>query len=302
MSFKDKWLAAVERKNSVLCAGLDPADYDMGRGEHGLPSGVSKRDWSLQYIEAVAPFCAAVKPNMQYWAGEEDLAALGHVISLAKSLDLVVIQDGKAADIGETNDAGFYHGVRRGADAVTIAPYAENITEAATQLHTRGIGGITMCLMSNKEYEQAKLMLVPVHSEERYYEGHVFHVPPMGKHPGGPHVLRYIQLAHDAAASGLDGVVIGAPSPRNHITNQELDDVQYYLGRQHMLILLPGVGAQGGEAQAIWRYFFKDRVIVNVGRGLMFPGTGYNEARTGGWAATARRYQEMLNTARNTTR
>jgi len=72
VSFREKWLAAVDKKNSVLCAGLDLADFEMGRGVEGLPSGVKKRDWTLAYIEAVAPHSAALKPNFQYWKGEGD--------------------------------------------------------------------------------------------------------------------------------------------------------------------------------------------------------------------------------------
>ncbi len=41
-SFREKWLEAVKEKNSVLCAGLDPAEFGMGRGEKGLPKNVIK--------------------------------------------------------------------------------------------------------------------------------------------------------------------------------------------------------------------------------------------------------------------
>jgi len=46
MSFREEWLAAVERRNSILCAGVDPAEYIAGRSEKGagLPAGAKKRD------------------------------------------------------------------------------------------------------------------------------------------------------------------------------------------------------------------------------------------------------------------
>jgi len=76
MKFLEKWLEAVNKKNSVLCAGLDPAEFEMERGEKGLPEGIDKKEWSLRYIEAVAPYCAAIKPNIQYWKGGGDLKDL----------------------------------------------------------------------------------------------------------------------------------------------------------------------------------------------------------------------------------
>ena len=67
MDLKDKWWQTVEAKNSVLCAGLDPAHFDMGRGEKGLGEDADFNEWAHQYLEAVAPYAAALKPNIQYF-------------------------------------------------------------------------------------------------------------------------------------------------------------------------------------------------------------------------------------------
>ena len=159
MSFKEKWLTAVEKKNSVLCAGMDPAEFHMGRGDEGLPeSQPSKRHWALGYIEAVAPYCAAIKPNIQYWKGrgymqdEQDMCTLSEMCSLSHSLGMVVIEDSKLADIGPTNDAGMYYAAKKRMDAITYSPFAGNIKEAAEQAHKHNLGLISMCLMSNPEY------------------------------------------------------------------------------------------------------------------------------------------------------
>ena len=105
---------------------------------------------------------------------------------------------------------------------------------------------------------------------------------------------RFIHLAWQAGRNDLDGIVIGAPSPKNHITEEEIAAVRRYTRQQ--LVLLPGVGAQGGEADAIWHYYPNDAVIVNVGRELMFP-QGSSSTREDHQAA-ARHYQEMLNALR----
>jgi len=282
MNFREKWIAAVENKNSVLCAGLDPAAFEMGRGAKGLPDGADKLQWSLDYLNQVAPYCAAVKPNVQYWKHAGDMSALETIGKAARDLGLLVIDDSKLADIGSTNEAGIWH-ARERADALTIAPYAGNMAEAATQAQTWGIGAITMCLMSNPEYETEKNQLAPVDptpfdTADLLFSGDTCYT------------RRFLKLAHDAQAAGIDGIVIGAPSEKNHITDQEIERVRRYAGDE-MLVLLPGVDAQGGEAGAIWKHFGPKNVIVNVGRSLMFP-----EDKTSAEAAQA--YKEKLNELR----
>src|SRR3989339_884757 len=129
-TFREKWLEAVEKKNSVLCAGLDPADPRMGKDDEGLPltslqeiititksinegSCKQKQDWAFNYLNAVAPYCAAVKFNTQFWKGIGDAETLDLISTFAESLGLVAIEDSKLADIGSTNDAGFYYASKR---------------------------------------------------------------------------------------------------------------------------------------------------------------------------------------------
>ncbi|MBS3116257.1 orotidine 5'-phosphate decarboxylase [Candidatus Woesearchaeota archaeon] len=267
-SFREKWLAAVDAKNSVLCAGLDPAEFKMGRREEGLPPGAFKLAWSLRYINAIAPYAAAVKPNVQFWKDNEDMESLQAIVQYAHEKELVVIDDSKLADIGATNDAGLYHAKKKGFDAVTLAPFAGNMEEAAKQAQARDIGLIAMCLMSNPEYEREKNKWVATREGDYWGNGRL--ETDQTLIDGKQHVKQYLQLARDANAFYLDGIVIGAPSAKNHIKEEEIAQVRYSV-RGQMLVLLPGVGAQGGEAQVIWRYFAKDAVIVNVGRNLMLP-------------------------------
>ena len=293
-SFREKWLAAVEQKNSVLCAGLDPAEFEMGRGEEGLPESVKdsqdKLSWGIHYLEAVAPYCAAAKANIQYWKGEGDMESLAVLVECAKEIGLVVIDDSKLADIGSTNDAGLNHAKQKGFDAVTLAPFAGNMKEAAEQAKKRDIGLISMCLMSNPEYESVKNQWVHLENIDRFPNS--FDAIEI---QGIPHVKKYIQLAHDAAQYGIDGIVIGAQSKKNHLKDKEIFAVRAY-SRDDTLVLLPGVGAQGGEASTIWKYFDKDNVIVNVGRSIMFP-TGSRSTQSH-QAEAAKFYNYMLNEMR----
>jgi len=296
VSFREKWLAAVDKKDSVLCAGLDLADFEMGRGVEGLPSGVKKRDWTLAYIEAVAPHSAALKPNFQYWKGAGDDAILREATALARSLDLTVIDDSKLADIGSTNEAGIFYAAGRGADAVTIAPYAGNMGEAAEQGRKHGVGVITMCLMSNPHFAGEKNQLVNLEEQLTDKEKFAFDGADVVNVNGVVYIKRYIHLASCARNHELAGIVIGAPSTKNHLTNGELAKARDYAGDE-MLVLLPGVGKQGGEAEAIWKYFGANNVIVNVGRGLMFPDK--DNSLKAQWAAKAEEYKNILNEKRN---
>ena len=285
------WLAVSYNKNSILCAGMDPAEYAMGRTEkgEGLLAGVNKRDWALKYLEAVAPFCAAVKPNLRYWGGVEDLATVREIIGKAKDLGLVVIQDSKEADIGSTNDSGIFYAAMRGADAITIAAFAGNMAEAAKQGKDRRIDVISMCLMSNPEYEQVKNMWVDVSKDSDYHSVDLKDID------GVLHARHYKVLAHDAKKYGFGGIVIGAPSPKNHLKDEEVKSAADYFGREE-LILVPGIGAQGGEVPILAKHFSPNNLICNVGRGLMFPNGASSTPEQQG--AAAKQYQEMLNKLR----
>jgi orotidine-5'-phosphate decarboxylase len=185
---------------------------------------------------------------------------------------LLVIEDAKLADIGATNDAGFYYAARR-ADAVTYAPFAGNIGEATSQAHARGIGIIVLSLMSNPEYEQEK--------QKR------------ADSAGQP---QYLTIAEEAAAANADAVVVGAPSETNHIEDEEIRAVRDRIG-SHMVVLMPGVGAQGGSALSVWRVFDTDQVIVNAGRSLMFPNG--SESTPGQQARAALELRDRLNEERS---
>ncbi len=288
MHFREKWFEAVERKGSVLCAGLDPAEFEMGRGEKGLPKGVHKLNWALGYVEAVAPFCVAVKPNTQYWKGEFDAVNLREITEYARNLGLLIIEDSKLADIGSTNDVGIFHASQR-ADAVTIAPYAGNMEEVAELCRKHGIGAITMCLMSNPEYDMEKNMFVETGVFDLYDSADVLEIN------GLPHTRRYMQLAHDANKFGLGGIVVGAPSPKNHITDEELAKVRKCVD-DRMVVLSPGIGAQGGNAEVLWRYFGGNNVIANVGRAMMFPKGSNSHPQD--QAEIAEAYRDILNKLR----
>ena len=285
-TLKEKWFESVERKNSVLCAGIDPPESELER-ELKLPENVDKVAWTLEYIKSVAPFCAAIKTNAKFWEGEYDITGLKEIINLAHSLNLPVLDDYKAADLNDTNDSGIRFQKSIGFDALTIAPYGGNMEGTAELCRKHNIGAITMCLMSNKEYAREKNMWMEV-------EMLTYDIKDIEVIREKTCVRRYIQLAHDAALFNLDGIVVGAPSPDNHITEEELANVSRYFKE---LILSPGLGKQKGEANLLFKYFGPRNVIANVGTDLMFPNKNPNATHKE-QAAAAEYYNNMLNEKR----
>ena len=240
MSFAEKWKSTVEKKGSILCVGLDPAEYGQ-RPDQSLPLGARKLEWCLGFVEKVAPFAAAVKPNRNY---VKDLSRteLKTLVDCIHEKGMLAIDDSKLADIGETNDAGFYHARQEGYDAVTYAPFPGNTKEAVTQAHGKGLGLIALVLMSNPEFEVMKNATI------RGLKGFEY-------------------FAVQVAEYGCDGIVVGAPSPSNHVKDEEVRRVREIVGEK--LVLMPGVGAQGGEARYILSVF-GDNVIANVGRAILY--------------------------------
>jgi len=303
-TFRREWKKTAGEKNSVLCAGADPPEDAMGR-EEGLPKGVDKLDWTLKYLEAVAPYCAAVKLNIQYWKASGNMDELAIIVDRAHDLGMVVIDDSKLADIGLTNDAGFFHAKDKNFDAITFSPFAGNIDEAVGMADKYGMGLISMCIMSNPEYEAEKNKLVNVEADvDSYREVDLVYAELLREREGTPavrrvpHVRQYIQLAHNAEKYGAE-IVLGAPSELNHIKESEVADVAYYVG-EDTLVLQPGVGGrQDGNVKLTWKYFGKDEVIVNVGGGLMFAkGRNTTHAQQ---AESAKEWSDTLNTLRSQT-
>lgn len=280
--FGDKWAQAVDAKGSNLCIGLDPVEY-WQRQDKTLPENANKLEWSLDYLSKVAEFAAAVKPNRKFMAdlsrGDRQLLTQ-HI----RKLGMVSIDDEKLPDIGDTNDSGLYHTWIEGYDAVTYSPFPGNLKEVAQQAHKRGLGVIGMCIMSNPEHKREKNKLVPLEGDEQC----TFHPAHITQVDGVAHVKQYVFLADQAARHGWDGIVIGAPSKKNHITKDEIETIRGYAGPA-MKVLMPGIGTQQGEAQLITDTFGWKNVIANVGSAVMYAKDPVTEAR---------KYFDMLNSLR----
>lgn len=249
-NFRELWADAVQKKSSLLCVGIDAAEPAQ-RGSSSIPAGVSKLDWTLGIVDQVAPHAAAIKINRNYY---KDLSRIEmqKLTARIRGHGMLSIDDTKLADIGDTNAAAIYHAKVEGYDALTYAPFPGNAMQAAAEARQQNIGLIMLVLMSNPEF---KLM------KDAQIDGKPF----------------YLFLAEQAAKGDVDGVVIGAPSPSNHIQAAELDALAQKLSSA--TILVPGIGAQGGEIGSILQRFGR-RTIVNVGRAIIYADNPGAEAKS----------------------
>ena len=89
-------------------------------------------------------------------------------------------------------------------------------------------------------------------------------------------------FVEQSQAAGAEGIVVGAPSEKN----KNIDEIMSIKSQQ--LILVPGIGAQGGDVKELINHF-GDRIIANVGRSIF---TAQNPA------TEAKKYNDMLNAMR----
>ncbi|WP_216319496.1 orotidine-5'-phosphate decarboxylase [Deinococcus aestuarii] len=213
--------AVTERTRHLktrLCVGLDPRlgayrDVDHLRGH------------TLDVLEVTAPLAACVKPQLAFFEalGLSGFALLEEVCAAARLLGLPVILDGKRGDIGSTAEAyarGWLSGAHAG-DALTVNPFLGFGTLSPFVETARGNGGAIFVLVKTSNPDQADLQGQGV-SERVAVE-----------------VARLGEQDEEGEYAGV-GAVVGATHP------QDLALFRALMPRA--LLLLPGLGAQGGTA------------------------------------------------------
>lgn len=226
-SYLERLADRTARVGSVLCLGLDPDPAALPKGFSRDLAGVER--FAALVIEAAAPVAAAIKPNLAFWEshGPAGMAALER-IRLSLPTDLPVIADAKRGDISSTAEhqaTALFD--RLGADAVTVNPYVGS--EGLEPLLSRpGRFAYVLCRTSN-----------PGASE---FQGLTVQADPATGAPAEP---LYLRVARRAAIwhSGQVGLVVGATAP------DELRAVRDLV--PETAILVPGIGAQGGDLAAV---------------------------------------------------
>ncbi|MBK6462911.1 MAG: orotidine-5'-phosphate decarboxylase [Myxococcales bacterium] len=199
----------------------------------------------LRLAEAAAPHACAFKPNVAFFEahGSAGLLALEDLVR-ALPPDVPCLLDAKRGDIGDTNAAYATAARALGVGALTVSPYLG--VGALAPFTDAGLGVFVLARTSNPEAE-------PVQAARSW--------------TGEP---LYERVAADVAALGeaRAGLVVGATRP---------DAVRRVRARApRACLLLPGVGAQGGDLEAAVGAARRDDgsgFLVNVSRGLSSLGS-----------------------------
>lgn len=275
MNFTDK-LARAERANdSMLCVGLDPDPARFPAPWEGDAERIF--DFCSAIVDATKDLVIAFKPQIAYYAAHRAEVQLERLIAYIhqNAPDVPVILDAKRGDIGSTAEqyAAEVFG-RYGADAVTLSPFM-GFDSIEPYLAYEGKGAILLCRTSNPG--GADLQGQRLAGGDSLFE----------------HIARLASGGWNR--NGQLGLVVGATFPAEIERVRELAPT--------LPLLIPGIGAQGGDAAATvragWRHDGTRTVapiIVSSSRAVLYASAGADFAAAARAAALASR--DELNAAR----
>ena len=273
MTFLDQLREAETLNQSMLCVGLDPEPSRFPTGITRDAEGI--HDFCLKIVEATADLAIASKPQIAYFAAHRAEPQLERLIARMREIapKVPVILDAKRGDIGSTAEQYAKEAFERfGADAVTLSPFM-GFDSVEPYLKYQGKGAFLLCRTSNPGGDDLQNQrLASVEGQPLLYE----------------HVARLAQGPWNL--NGQLGLVVGATYP------QEIERVRALAPT--LPLLIPGVGAQGGDAaatvQAGWRP--DGPIVVNSSRAILYADEGTDFAHAARAAALATR--DALNRAR----
>jgi orotidine-5'-phosphate decarboxylase len=250
MDFKKKLQWAEDNNNSLVCVGLDS---DLKK----LPASFKnvkkpQLEFNKAIIDATADLVSSYKANSAFYEalGADGLEQLRDTVAYInkKHPNIPVLLDAKRADIGNTND-GYIDYVFNylGMDAVTLHPYLGG--EALQPfLDLKDKGMIILCRTSNPgaaEFQDLQVNDRPLYEE----------------------VAETVATKWNANKNCL--LVVGATYP------EEMKAIRKIVGPD-MPFLVPGVGAQGGDVEAVLRAGLANNhgLIINSSRGIIFASSG----------------------------
>ena len=251
MTFLDRLRSAGRGNASMLCVGLDP---EPSRFPGALKGDASRiYDFCARIVDATADLVIAFKPQIAYFASHRAEDQLERLMEHMRrnAPQVPVILDAKRGDIGSTAQQYAREAFERyGADAVTLSPFM-GFDSVQPYLKFHDKGAFLLCRTSNPGGDDLQNQrLASVEGQPLLYE----------------HVAR---LAQDRwNLNGQLGLVVGATYPA------EIERVRQVA--PSLPLLIPGVGAQGGDAVATvkagWRA--DAPIVVNSSRAILYASSG----------------------------
>lgn len=263
VTFIDQLAAAWRAHDSLLCVGLDPDVNKFPASLQNQPDAIYA--FCRAIVDATAHTACAFKPQIAYFAAaraEDQLEALCAYIRQTYP-QLPIVLDAKRGDIGATAEQYAREAFERyGAHAVTVNPYM-GFDSVAPYLEWKDRGVIILCRTSN-----------PGGSDLQFLQANGI--------PVYQHVARMV--AETWNTNGQCSLVVGATFPA------ELAQVRAIVGE--MPLLVPGIGAQGGDVQATvsaGKTANGTGMMINSSRAILYAGAGDDFAAAAHLAAIATR-------------
>ena len=278
MNFVDLLARAEQQNGSMLCVGLDPEPSRFPSGLKGDASRIF--DFCAAIVDATADLVIAFKPQIAYFAAHRAEAQLERLMAHMRSAapQVPVILDAKRGDIGSTAEQYAIEAFERyGADAVTLSPFM-GFDSVQPYLKHHGKGAFLLCRTSNPGGDDLQ--------NQR-----------LAGLPGAPLLYEHIAALANGPwnTNGQLGLVVGATYPA------ELTRVRALAPQ--LPLLIPGVGAQGGDASATVRAGWRGSggrtvapIVVNASRSVLYASPGEDFAAAA--RAEALRTRDLLQAAR----
>ena len=241
MNFTEKLTHTTKKNNSLLCVGLDP-DLEL------MPDKVGVFEFNKAIVDATSDLVCAYKLNLAFYEvlELEGLNALKHTIKYIPD-DIPVIGDAKRGDIGNTAKA-YARAIfdNFNCDAATVNPYLGfDSIEPFIQYSDKGV--FILCRTSNAGALDFQSLRCEVESNYRP----LFEIVALKAEEWNTH--------------GNIGLVIGATYP------EELRLIRQ--SNPNMPLLIPGIGAQGGELALAVRYGVDsqgEKAIISSSRQIIY--------------------------------
>ena len=245
MKFVEKLVNASRKNRSLLCVGLDsdPAQ---------IPGRLGQFEFNKAIIDATSDLVCSYKPNIAFYEvlGSEGLNALKQTVEYIPD-DIPVIVDAKRGDIGDTAQAYaralFEH---FNFDASTVSPYlGYDSLEPFIEYEDKAI--FVLCRTSNAGATDLQSLICDDGDARR------------------PLYEVVARKAGEWNRHGNIGLVVGATYP------EELQAVRHL--QPDMPLLIPGIGAQGGDLSLTVRYGVDskgEKAVINSSRQVIFASTG----------------------------
>ncbi len=248
MSFIEKLKTASTQADSLVCVGLDTDEAKLPKCLAG--SSTAFVDFNRAVIDSTHDLACSYKPNSAFYEalGSRGIDMLIETCAAVPD-NVPVILDVKRGDIGNTaNKYADYAYDVIGADAVTVNPYMG--FDAVKPFLRPGKCVFVLCLTSNPSANDFQL--------EKDGESGLY--------------LNIARKAKEWSQDGEIGLVAGATRPEN------MSSIRDIVG--DMPLLIPGIGAQGGDIEAVLRHAgtAPGQNVINSSRGILYASDGEDYA------------------------